>query len=199
MSYDYTATNPSTDLGSDFTAGLSGSLSRIDIPLAYYNQTGPKLDAQVRVWNVDASGLPTGAALATQVIPEATLATASAILSATFLAPATVTAGSKYALSLGFLPAPGTPTSYLGINIVTGAPDKQMVAYQTSWNPVAAGMGFTTYVDAPAAAPAAPAPPAPGLAKTGFDAQPYLLLAGGLLGLGVIAFGISSARRRRKA
>jgi len=190
-----------TDVGSSFTAGLSGLLSRIDIPVLSYTQSGsPKLDAQLQVWNVDGLGLPTGAALATQVIPEATVApfsTAAGTLNMTFVTPATVTAGTKYAFTIGFVPFPtGTPNSVLnmaGGNAV--AADKRFVTITNGMPYVSpsGGINFTTYVDVPAP------PAAPSLAKTGFDAQPYLVLAGGLLGLGVIAFGISSALRRRKA
>jgi hypothetical protein len=195
------------DLGSYFTAGLSGSLTRIDIPIFGYNRAGTPLDAQVQVWNVDGSGQPIGAALATQVIPEATLAAlGSGTLSTAFLAPASVTAGNKYGFTFSFVvpPVPGPYNSTLGMYIGTPAADKAAIFNQGSppappaWSSsLSTGIGFTTYVDA--TPPAPPAPPAPGLAKTGFDAQPYLLLAGGLLGLGVIAFGISSALRRRKA
>ncbi len=189
------------DVGSTFVAGLTGSLSQIDIPTANYTR-GSRLDAQVRVWNVDGTGKPNGPALATQVIPEATVGAQTAvtgILSTTFLAPATVTAGTTYAFTVGFVLGAGTLDSQLDLDYGLPAAGKTLVAIDTGV-PIAAlplGISFTTYVDA--TLPALPAPPEPGLAKTGFDAQPYLLLAGGLLGLGVIAFGISSALRRRKA
>ena len=191
------------DLGSAFTAGLSGSLSKIDVPVGGYIQTGTKLDAHVRVWNVDAvSGLPTGAALATQVIPEATLAplASGGTLSTTFTNPATVVAGTKYAFTVGFIPAAGTFDSILQISLGIGPAPGMRAVQTTNGNTAmyaALGMNFTTYVDDLPAPP--PAPPAPGLAETGFDAQQHLVVAIGLLGLGVIALGIRRTVRRRTA
>jgi hypothetical protein len=188
------------DLGSTFVAGLTGSLTRIDIPIAAYVRTGPAIDARVRVWTVDGTGKPNFPLLATQVIPQATLVAAiPGTLSTTFLAPATVTAGTTYAFTIGFVLGAGTLDSQLGLVYGPPATGKSLAKIDTGvFSAVPTdGISFTTYVDA--TLPAAPAPSAPGLAKTGFDAQPYLLLAGGLLGVGVIAFGISSTLRRRKA
>ncbi len=185
------------DLGSTFVAGLAGSLTRIDIPIAGYHLAGTPLDAQLRLWNVDGSGKPIGAALATQVIPQATLAALGlpGTLSTTFRAPATVTAGTTYAFTVGFVLGSGTLSSILDMRNGASAVGKTVVEINGGFaNLPGWGISFTTYVDT-----TPPAAPAPGLAKTGFDAQPYLVLAGGLLGLGVIAFGISSALRRCKA
>jgi hypothetical protein len=193
----------SIEMGSSFTAGLSGSLTRIDIPVVLYNYTAPATDARIRVWNVDGAGLPFGASIASQTIPVASLSALATggTLSATFATPATVAAGTKYAFTLGFVTSPSSGTQQLGVDAVLAAADKRGVFFTNGTASIDStyGLSFTTYVDGPAAPPAAPAPSAPGLAKTGFDAQPYLVVAGGLLGLGVIAFRLSSTLRRRKA
>jgi hypothetical protein len=192
------------DLGSTFVAGLTGSLTRIDIPVQGYSNTGTLLDAQVRVWTVNQiTGRLAFPILATQVIPEATtrrMANSEFILTTTFDTPATVTAGTKYAFTVGFVSGVGTLDSTLAINAGTPGVDKTVVGIDGNVftaDPTK-GISFTTYVDA-SAAPPAPTAPAPSLAKTGFDGQPYLVLVGGLLALGVIALGISSTLRRRAA
>ena len=203
VGYRTVPTVDQVDLGSSFTAGLSGALSKIDVPVDSYSQTGPKLDAQVRVWHVDAiTGLPTGPAMATQVIPEAALAplASGGTISTTFITPATVTAGTKYGFTIGFVPASGTPDSTLQVSLGTGpAASKHALEISNGFPTIYAALGisFTTYVTASPSAP--PAPTAPALAKTGFESQSYLAIAGELIGLSVIAFGISRTLRRRTA
>jgi len=203
------------DAGSSFTAGLSGALTKIEMPVVNYNSTTPKLDAQVRVWAVDGSGLPTGTALATETITHATLLAVATggTVSVTFTTPASVTAGTKYAFTLSFINGSAGIGTNSNVQFQTGtAPADKRAVYNISGVysvDTARGISFTTYVDTavtppgapvpPPGAPVPPASPASGLAMTGFEAQPYLVVVGGLLGLGVIAFGISSALRRRKA
>ena len=81
---DQTQTIPSSGLstyaivwkvGNSFTAGISGTLQELSVPvLSYSAGTTPLADAQAQVWNVDGSGLITGAALASQSIPAGSLA-----------------------------------------------------------------------------------------------------------------------------
>jgi hypothetical protein len=184
-------------------AGLTGSLTRIDIPVTSYVHVGGLLDAQVRVWTVNQiTGRLAFPILATQVIPQATLTAlvSGGTLSTTFATPAPVTAGTKYAFTVGFVPDASMHISQLAID--TGTPDVDKTVVGIGGGLFTAdptkGISFTTYVDA-SAAPPAPTAPAASLAKTGFDGQPYLVLVGGLLALGVIALGISSTLRRRAA
>jgi hypothetical protein len=192
-------------IGNAFTAGVSGSLQRIDLAVTSYTvYSAPALDAQAQLWNVDGSGSITGAAIASQSIPAASLAplASGGTFSVVFGTPAAVAAGAKYAFTIGFTRVSGTPSSEIVFSAGVAPAGKRVVAIENGnfiLDP-RNGMNLTTYVDAsPAALPAPPAPGVPCLATTGFDAQPYLLLAEGLLGLAAIAFGISIVLRRRKA
>ena len=83
--------------GQTFTAGVSGQLTRIDADLFCSGCTGttPNLTVSIRATN--ASGVPTGADLASATL---TGFSGSGFFPVTFASPATITAGTKYAIVL---------------------------------------------------------------------------------------------------
>jgi hypothetical protein len=91
---------PPEGLGSQFTAGVSGQLTQIDIPVTdALSASGTFLGVQVSVYSVDSFGVPTGGPLAVQDVPGAVIATLAAggTLNVVFSTPATVAAGTPYA------------------------------------------------------------------------------------------------------
>ncbi len=92
--------------GQTFIAGVTGQLVKADVQL-FCNGCGatpPNLTLSVRA---TATGLPTGADLASVTIPGATFASgATTLFTATFPSPATLTSGTQYALVLRPVSAP---------------------------------------------------------------------------------------------
>ena len=84
-------------VGQTFTSGLSGRLTRVDVNLFCFLCAGtpPAILVGVRA---TAGGLPTGPDLATATIPTISNVGAPAFYSAIFATPATLTAGTQYAL-----------------------------------------------------------------------------------------------------
>jgi len=137
-----------TEVGSSFTAGLSGQLTSIEVQTSAYTGGFPAHEGEAKVWSVDGSGLPTGAALATQTIPVASL-TLSGTLTITFATPATVTAGTNYAFTIGFVQQTGAFVSQLAFPAGIAPAGKRMVLIQSgipSLEPQY-GINFATYVD----------------------------------------------------
>ena len=92
--------------GQTFIAGVSGSLVKADFTLfcSGCGATPPDLTLSLRATS---GGLPTGADLATASVPGSTFGSgASVTYAATFAAPASVTAGTQYALVLRPVSAP---------------------------------------------------------------------------------------------
>jgi hypothetical protein len=98
-----------------FRAGLTGSLDQVDVQIRVVGDPGVPL--QVEIWAVDGTGAPTGSALGSASLPEAGVpvcATAACVdltpsggdwtnfsfVSVPLTTPASVTAGSSYALVL---------------------------------------------------------------------------------------------------
>jgi hypothetical protein len=140
-------------VGSPFRAGISGSLTSINLPIYYYDHySGASFDAQMQVWNVDGGGLPTGSALATQTIPVASLtpfAATPGTLSVAFSAPATITAGTNYAFTIGFIIV-GAGWNELGYEAGLAPAGKRLIENSMGSLVVDGtyGINFTTYVDA---------------------------------------------------
>jgi hypothetical protein len=80
-----------------FQAGVTGQLSRVDLDLFCSGCTGTFPNLTVSVRATDAGGLPTGADLATATIPGFNSG-AGGFFAANFASPATLTAGTKYAV-----------------------------------------------------------------------------------------------------
>lgn len=173
------------ELGSTFTAGISGRLTSIDVPTI--RNLNPA-DLTVSVWNVDAvSGLPTGSAIATQVIPAASLVSGETV-SVAFTSPATVVAGRDYVFILEFPLSSASTGAGMLLSLGVSPADKRAAGF-TYIDP-GYGISFTTYVDD---APVSAAP----LADTGSNGSVVGSSVGisvGLLVVGALAFVI--ARRR---
>jgi len=137
-----------TEVGSSFTAGLSGQLTSIEVQTSAYSGGFPAHEGEAKVWSVDGSGLPTGAALATQTIPVASL-TLSGTLTITFATPATVTAGTNYAFTIGFVEQTGAMVSQLTFPAGIAPAGKRMVAISNGFPALESqyGINFATYVD----------------------------------------------------
>jgi hypothetical protein len=80
-----------------FTAGLSGGLDQVDVPLSKDCQRN---GVTVEIRTVSADGKPTNATLASAVIPDASVTSAMQFLSVPFASPAPVTTGTQYAIVL---------------------------------------------------------------------------------------------------
>ena len=90
--------NTTAWVGQSFTPALSGRLTRVDVNLfcSFCSGTPPSILVGVRATS---GGLPTGPDLATATIPTIALS-GQAYYSAIFATPATLTAGTQYALVL---------------------------------------------------------------------------------------------------
>lgn len=172
------------EVGSTFTAGISGKLTSIDVPNGYATTT---VDLTVTIWNVDpVYGLPTGTALATQVIPGESL-DSGGITSVTFDSPATVTAGTKYVFLLEFPIESASSWPNLSLNLGASPADKR-IAFRHALD-FGLGINFTTYVEKPAEAP---------LAETGADDATIFVsvaIATGLFAAGGLAVFYRRNRR----
>jgi hypothetical protein len=141
--------------GQTFTPSVSGLLKRVDIDLFCSGCSGttPNLTVSIRA---TAAGLPTGADLASATIPGFANGGVPSYFTATFGAPAALTAGTMYAIVVRPVanPAPGTyaiirsgtPGPYAGGTRVSGATSG------TVWSiPLTGGIStdtaFATYMD----------------------------------------------------
>lgn len=135
--------------GSTFTAGVTGDLTTIEFPVIWTQTTA---NLTVNIW-ADSGGLPTGSALATQVLTSADLTPVASggMLEVNFTTPAAVTAGTPYIFTFGFDSC--SQSAQMSVGMVNAPSDKHRIWYQTgqSWAPDAShGMNFTTFVDVPA-------------------------------------------------
>ena len=184
--------------GSPFRAGLSGSLTSIDLPIFYYDvMSGSAFDVQMNVWNVDGSGLPTGAALATQTIPAASLTPFGATpgtLSVTFSNPATITAGTDYAFTIEFIIV-GSGHNELGFEAGLVPAGKRLMNNQGGSMALDTlyGFNFTTYVDADS-----PSQPLPDTGHSESVTAVSLGVSVGLLTAGALALIMVRRRLTRK-
>ena len=138
-----------TEIGNSFTAGLSGQLTSIEVQTSSYGASPTAHGAEAKVWSVDGNGLPTGTALATATIPVASIPTAGGTLTITFSTPATVTAGTNYAFTIGFIDTPGATASSIYLPGGVAPLGKRAVSFSNgtpALNPID-GINFTTYVD----------------------------------------------------
>jgi hypothetical protein len=189
-----------TDIGSSFTAGLSGQLTSIEVQTSAYSAGFPAHDAEARVWIVDGAGLPTGTALATATIPVASL-NPTGTLTITFATPATVTAGTNYAFTIGFVEQTGAMVSQLTFPTGIAPAGKHFISLANGTPGLHSpyGINFTTYVESVAPEDPSDEEPPSGasdeeLADTGANASAVVALAP--LGAMVLLAGALIVRRR---
>jgi hypothetical protein len=164
--------------GSTFTAGISGRLTSIDVPTI--RNVNPS-DLTVTVWNADTvTGFPAGSAIATQVIPAASLVSGETV-SVAFTSPATVVAGTDYVFILEFPLSSASSGPGMLLSLGVSPADKRLASF-TSIDPVY-GISFTTYVDdAPvSAAPLADTGANVSVIATSVSVSVGLLVAGALV------------------
>jgi hypothetical protein len=141
--------------GQTFTPSVNGLLKRIDIDLFCSGCSGttPNLTVSIRA---TAAGLPTGADLAVATLPGFANGGVPSYYTVTFATPATLTAGTMYAILIRPVANPvpgtyalirsGTPGPYAGGTRVSGSTSG------TVWSiPLTGGIstdaGFATYMD----------------------------------------------------
>lgn len=187
-------TSAAFEEGNAFTAGLSGNLTGLDIPITTPATTNG--DGIVVSIYATTGGLPTGTALATQAVAAADIHENST-LHVTFATPAKVTAGGTYAFAWKFPTCAGALHQFDYFENTPGA-GKQLVNFDGSvWTTDATkGMSFTTYVTAVAAPKASKA----ALASTGQSPFTPMVVAGGvgLLGLGAVVVALAQVAKRRR-
>jgi hypothetical protein len=88
------------EMAQQFTAGATGQLTQVDLPITV--SASPPESLAVQIESVDSSGLPSGTVLASAAVPASSLPAHSAVpptwTAVPFAAPATVNAGTQYAL-----------------------------------------------------------------------------------------------------
>jgi hypothetical protein len=187
-----------TEMGSSFTAGLTGQLTSIEVQVSAYSSGFPAHGAQAKVWSVDGSGLPTGAALATQTIPVESLAAGA--LTVDFTMPANVTAGTHYVFTIGFIETTGAFMSQLSFDGGIAPAGKRVAGFAGGGTPyldTGYGINFTTYVDEGDSEGPSTGASAGALVNTGASESVTSNLFGmsaGLLAVGALAW--VAARRR---
>ena len=189
--------------GSTFTAGTSGLLTSIDIPI--FGVYTP-VDLTVRVFLMS-GGQPSGAALATSVIPAASLPAFPSLtttnVAVPFTNPATVVRGTTYAFLMNFESC--TNYSFASIGWGPAPADKRVINVDSNgtWSiDSAKGINFTTYVETPAVQTSSSVPPPtvsvePLLASTGQPTQLLFALVSGLVSLVAGVAAIFFVRRKR--
>ena len=136
-------------LGQSFTAGLSGSLTSVELYLVDVAPVGSEPGLTVELKSAS-SDLPTGSVLATATIPDSDVPSSPGLVTVTFSSPATLTAGQQYAILVTTTEGSGNyrwcgdvPASYSGGSGL----------YDDSWIVSSPSQDFSlrTYVDVPAA------------------------------------------------
>lgn len=195
-------------VGQVFTAGVTGLLDRISIDAFSFQgaTTGPLV---VDVYAVDGSGFPTGASMASSSVANTAIPSTVSTVVFDFGVPATVTAGTSYALvftttgngEYHFENATTVPSGAKGIK-----PGSGNVGWQNyidnGVNPNQTSFRFATYVTAVTpASPSASATVDPTLAHTGVDNSQALQLLGFgafFLLMGGVVLNTVRARARQK-
>lgn len=189
--------------GTTFTAGRTGALTSIDIPLLWTTTTE---DMLVSVYST-VNGLPNGSAIASQIIPASSLVpfASGGTLSVNFTNPASLVSGTSYVFALGFPTC--TQNAQASFSIVSSVPDRLFTWKQGSqaWSQDnIQGMNFTTYVEVAATPSPTPTPSSTVaatssdsgvLASTGADSRWQIFSLGGFL---FLAFGLGIVLRTRR-
>jgi uncharacterized repeat protein (TIGR01451 family) len=145
--------------GQTFTPAVTGLLTKADVNLFCSGCTGTTPDLTLSV-RATSAGLPTGGDLASATITGFANGGVNAFFTATFGAPATLTAGTTYALVIRPTanPSPGTyaltrsGTSTVGADVYAGGTRVAGATSGTVWSiPLTGGIttdaGFRTYMD----------------------------------------------------
>jgi hypothetical protein len=146
-------------LAQTFTAGLSGGLDRVDLPLRRRAQT--TLPVNVQITSVELSGAPNNAnVLATTTVPANEFPTSgTGFVAITFAVPAAVVAGTQYAI-VAYTADPNegayewggsTINSVTGNVYASGEPWASLTSPPTTWarekdRQFVFDLGFKTYV-----------------------------------------------------
>jgi hypothetical protein len=142
--------------GQTFTAQNTGALTRAQLLV---DKSGSAGDHVVTINAVDASGFPTDTVLASTAVPDGSVPSGQSTLTADFAAPAVVTAGQEYALTIS------RPTSdFIGVGFRTTNPCQGEAYEQTIPNPWDVDCGNTpeeSICDLVFAVFVEPPPPAP--------------------------------------
>ncbi|HEV2720110.1 MAG TPA: carboxypeptidase-like regulatory domain-containing protein, partial [Thermoanaerobaculia bacterium] len=143
-------------VGQTFQPAISGQLTRVDLDLFCSTCTGtaPNLTVSIRATTSD---LPTGADLATATIPGFTSG-AGGFFTATFATPATVTAGTRYAVVVRPVSNPSAGTYAYVVspsNVYTNGRWVQSGNSGATWSagttgtpPTSRDLGFKVYINA---------------------------------------------------
>ena len=196
----------SDDIGSTFTAGVSGTLTSLEIPI-FGSSTSESLS--VLIYEIS-DGSITNPPLASQTISDAVLASVAdgGTLSVVFTSPATIVSGGDYAFAMKFLSC--TSFGQVVVQLGESPADKRAIYNQNNDATWATdnqyGMSFTTYVEAlPAQSTPDPSPEAttaPELAVTGshnlFDSTSWGFVTAFVIGLGLFLLTVTSRARGEK-
>lgn len=168
------------DLAQSFTAGVTGTLTQVDVMVGRSEcSPGP---LTVEIYAVDASGFPTGSALAGGAVAESSVGTIRDFHPVALAPLIQVVAGEKYAIVLtvnsGQICAV-IPSTVLGqylwgvaeSDVYAGGNALSRLAITNTWQPVTGDFAFRTYVEA-AAATATPSPSVSGSASASAAASP---------------------------
>jgi hypothetical protein len=133
--------------GQTFTAGLTGPLARVDVSLFCFTCTGtfPNLTLSLRATS---GNLPTGPDLATTTLPGSSSG-ASSYVTGIFDTPATVTAGTVYALVVRPVAEPSAGTYAVTISSLNPYANGQRLSSGDSgstWAGASTDLGFKTFV-----------------------------------------------------
>jgi hypothetical protein len=214
-------------LGQTFTAGISGSLTGVELYLTALDATTPPtLTVQIESTT---SGVPDGTVLATTTVATSDISFTPGWVSATFATPPAVTAGTMYAITLPDLPqadvspwlvwgldseTSGAYTDYTGGDAYASVAGSwaSMFTILNDGDTGAADLAFRTYVQAPVATPtptptAVPTPtPAPSITPPPTSTVPVQPGSDGgagavavILGLVAISLSLIVVRPRRPA
>jgi hypothetical protein len=159
----------SQSVAQTFTSGITGRLDQVDLLLLKVGTPpGPSVTVEIRGTS---AGTPGAAPLATASIPISSIGTTQAFLSATFASPASVTAGTKYAIVVY---SPGTAGNAVGVSdqlsdVYSGGASfydpTEAIPPGSAWIPNGTSdLAFKTYV-APPLPPVPPATSAPTVPK----------------------------------
>lgn len=147
-----TSVESTKNVTQSFTAGLTGALTSIDIALQEYGSGG---DVTVGVYAVDGSGKPTGAALASTIVPPSAIpplgawSAGAAIVNVAFSPAPQVIAGTQYAYVIAAPNATGGAfySAYEAASPYTGGAAWFCTPNSCTWSTLSADLGFRTYVD----------------------------------------------------
>jgi len=194
---DYQGIYNSAGFGSSFTAGASGLLTSVELPVVDAASSGPGYGATMNVWIADGiTGIPTGQPIASQEILPANLNSlqGGGNLIVVFDTPTPVVATAEYAFTIDFPIV--CPDAYEQMTVAYGVSNSGKRAFFSGSGNAGIdpsyGISFTTYVDSQ---PAQTRPTE--LSSTGIDSVNFGQLIGGSALSLALGAGVVFATRRR--